>query len=55
MHTNAPEPLFGLSRRGIRASAALPALNAVQIAEILARDYLQAKSGNGAAQRRSAG
>ncbi len=31
------------------------ALNAVQIAEILARDYLQTKAGNGAAQRRSAG
>jgi aspartate-semialdehyde dehydrogenase len=31
------------------------ALNAVQIAEILARDYLQAKAGNGAAPRRSAG
>jgi aspartate-semialdehyde dehydrogenase len=31
------------------------ALNAVQIAEILARDYLQAKAGDGAAQRRSAG
>ena len=31
------------------------ALNAVQIAEILARDYLQTKAGNGAARRRSAG
>ena len=31
------------------------ALNAVQIAEILAKDYLQAKAGDGAAQRRSAG
>src|SRR5713101_3882968 len=31
------------------------ALNAVQIAEILARDYLQTKAGNVAAQRRSAG
>jgi aspartate-semialdehyde dehydrogenase len=31
------------------------ALNAVQIAELLAKDYLQAKAGDGAAQRRSAG